>query len=125
LKSFFNASQNITSLLQNANEVTFFAPSNDAIANYNEQNENLTTDGMQALIEFSLLQGGYPTLSFTNDSQFVASHLTNPQYANVTGGQRVELVLGSNGMPEVVTGNKSISPSSTTVAIYLLISKRY
>lgn len=116
LKSYVNASANVTSFLQNANNFTFLAPTNDAITTFTSQTgTNLTPDTLLATLQYSLLQGGFPTLSFTNNSLFVQSNLYNGTYANVTGGQRVELVLGSDGTPEVVTGNKSISTSTETV----------
>ena len=116
LKSYINASPNVTGFLQNANNFTLLAPSNDAIAAFTSQsNSNLTEDILQATLQYSLLQGGFPALSFTNASQFVASNLYNGSYANVTGGQKVELVLDNNGTPEVVTGNKTVSTATETV----------
>ena len=118
LKSYINASPNVTSFLQNANNFTFLAPSNDAIATFTSQtNTNLTEDVLQATLQYSLLQGGFPALSFTNTSLFVASNLYNGSYANVTGGQRVELVAGSNGTPEMVTGNRSVSTATQAVCL--------
>jgi hypothetical protein len=111
-----NASTNATSLLSNANNFTFLAPSNTAIKNLLASNADaLTPDLVNALLQYSLLNGGYPSLSFTNESQFVASNLNNASYANVTGGQAVELVLGADGEPNIVTGNKSISTAPGTV----------
>jgi hypothetical protein len=111
-----NASTNATSLLSNANNFTFLAPSNTAIKNLLASNADaLTPDLVNALLQYSLLNGGYPSLSFTNESQFVASNLNNASYANVTGGQAVELVLGADGEPNIVSGNKSISTSPGTV----------
>jgi uncharacterized surface protein with fasciclin (FAS1) repeats len=118
LKSYISASPNVTSFLQNANNFTFLAPSNDAITTFTSQtNSNLTEDVLQATLQYSLLQGGFPALSFTNASLFIASNLYNGSHANVTGGQRVELVAGSDGIPEVVTGNRSVSTATQTVCL--------
>jgi hypothetical protein len=68
-----------------------------------------------ATLQYSLLQGVYPSLSFSNTSQFVASNLVNSTYTNVTGGQTVELVLSSSGTPQVITGNKTVSTSTLAV----------
>jgi hypothetical protein len=37
------------------------------------------------------------------------------QYANVTSGQRVELVSGSNGQPQALSGNKSVTAIASPV----------
>ena len=117
LNVLVNASANATALLANSNNFTFLAPSNDAISKFNSQNPG-TLNGTQILpnIQYGLLKGGYPTLSITNTPQFIQSNLSDPTYANVTGGQTVELVLGSDGTPEFITGNGSISTSTTPVS---------
>jgi uncharacterized surface protein with fasciclin (FAS1) repeats len=113
-----NGSTNGTGLLGNANNFTFLAPSNTAINNYLANNPDaLTKDLVDALLQYSLLNGGYPSLSFTNNSQFVASNLNNASYANVTGGQAVELILNANGEPMIITGNKSVSTAPGTVRL--------
>lgn len=113
-----NASSNATSLLASANNFTFFAPNNNAIQSAINENPDVLTDGsFEAILQYSLLKGGYPTLSFSNVSQFVSSNLINSTYSNVTDGQAVELLKGENGRPEVVTGNKSISTSPSTVCL--------
>lgn len=114
LYSYVNASSNVTGLLESANNFTFLAPSNDAFASFNTPNV-ATQDLLDATLQYSLLQGGFPTLSFTSTPQFVATSLVNASYANVTGGQAVELISGTDGTPQVVTGNKSISTTTTTV----------
>ena len=116
LYSYINGSSNLTSLVSNPNNFTFLAASNDAIESFIVQNPNtLTADLLEATLQYSLLKGGYPTLSFSNTPQFVASNLVNATYANVTGGQAVELSLDSSGTPQVVSGNRSISTSTSTV----------
>jgi hypothetical protein len=115
LYTYINSSSTLTSLLANSNDFTFLAPSNDAIASFNSQNPGVLSQTWEANIQYNLLQGSFPTLSFSDTPQFVASDLVNGSYANVTSGQAVELVLGSDGTPQVVTGNKSISTSTSTV----------
>ncbi|KAG0646823.1 hypothetical protein D0Z07_6170 [Hyphodiscus hymeniophilus] len=114
-QSYIDASPNFTSLLSNANNFTLLAPTNDAFATFTSQNGNLLNSTLlEATLQYSLLNGSFPTLSFTNASQFAATNLNNATYSNVTGGQRIELVLGSDGAPQVLTGNRSISTSTTT-----------
>jgi len=116
LNAYLSNNTNATNLLSSANNFTFLAPNNAAIGNFVAQNPNiLTADLLEATLQYSLLRGGYPKLSFNGTPQFVESNLVNASYANVTGGQRVELALGDNGTPEAVTGNKSTSSATTTV----------
>jgi len=117
LNVLVNSSANATALLANSNNFTFLAPSNDAISKFTNENPGVL-NGTQLFpnIQYGLLQGGYPTLSITKTPQFIHSNLSNPNYANVTGGQVVELVLGSDGTPEFITGNGSISTTTTPVS---------
>jgi hypothetical protein len=116
LQNYINASSNFTSLLTSANNFTLLAPSNDAFTAFINQNGNFTNDQLEANLQYSLLQGGFPKLSFSNTTQFVATDLNNATYSNVTGGQRVELVLGSDGSPEVLSSNKSTSTITSAVS---------
>jgi hypothetical protein len=57
-------------------------------------------------------------VNFKDETQFVATSLTNASYSNVTifpGGQRVELVDGPGGYPEIVSSNKTVTTTSATV----------
>jgi len=118
LHGYVNASSSVTSLLASANNFTFLAPTNDAVGKYlSKFPNNLTEDVLEATFQYSLLRGGFPSLSFTNTPQFVATNLVNASYANVTGGQTVELVLGADGNPQVVTGNKSTATSTSVVCL--------
>ncbi|KAE9364556.1 FAS1 domain-containing protein [Stipitochalara longipes BDJ] len=114
LNVLVNSSANATALLANGNNFTFLAPSNDAISKFNSQNPGvLNSSQILPYIQYGLLKGGYPTLSITKAPQFIQSNLSDPTYANVTGGQAVELVVGSDGTPEFISGNGSISTSTT------------
>lgn len=114
--SHINASSNLTKYLADANNFTFLAPSNSAIDRFVSSNsKNLSNDLLEATVQYSLLRGGFPSLSFSNTSQFAASNLVNTTYANVTGGQAVELVLATNGTAQVVSGNKTIGAATSTV----------
>lgn len=116
LASYLNGTSNLNKLLSNANNFTFLAPDNDAIGKFLSENDNtLGDDLLQALSQYSLLKGGYPTLSFSDTPQFAPSSLVNATYANVTAGQGVELVLSSSGKPQVVSGDKNISTFASTV----------
>lgn len=107
LYSRVNASTVLQPLLANANDFTFFAPSNNAIDAFLKLQQNATSDAaFQALIQYSLVKGGFAEVTFTEKPQFVKSNLVDPKYANVTGGQALELV-SRNGQPQVVSGNQT------------------
>lgn len=108
LYSYVNGSANATNFLANSNNFTFFAPSNDAISALiqSKGNATLNEDLLLASIQYGMVKGGFPSLSFTNNSQFASTNLANPRYANVTGGQTVQLVTDDIGNPQVVSGNK-------------------
>ena len=117
LSNYVNDSSTVRTLLTEANNFTFFAPSNSAIESligtYN--NDSLASDELDAILQYSLIHGGYSRLSFSNTPQFIASNLLNASYANVSGGQVVDLVLDSDDTPQVITGNKNVSSISLTV----------
>lgn len=128
LYSYINGSANATSFLANSNNFTFLAPSNEAISALvqSKGNATLTEDLILASIQYGMLKGGFPTLSFSNESQFVSTNLANPSYANVTGGQAVELAVDGDGNPQVVSGNKTsaavgdVSLGSTATVLQLI-----
>lgn len=108
LYSYVNGSANATNFLANSNNFTFFAPSNDAISALiqSKGNATLNEDLLLASLQYGMVKGGFPSLSFTNNSQFASTNLANPKYANVTGGQTMELVTDAIGNPQVLSGNK-------------------
>jgi uncharacterized surface protein with fasciclin (FAS1) repeats len=110
-----NASTNLTNFLASSSDFTLLAPSNAAFASLPAGTANLTDDQFTAMLQYSLLRGGFPRLSLTTDNQFVPSYLNNSNYANVTGGQVVGLALDSRGSIQVMSGNKSVTTSSQTV----------
>ncbi|TVY78341.1 Fasciclin-like arabinogalactan protein [Lachnellula suecica] len=116
LNTYITNSSNVTNLLSNANNFTFLAPSNTAIADFlTGTKDNVLTEGLlEATVQYSLLRGGYPKLSFTTAPQFPATSLSNASYTNVTAGQAVELLLDSNGAPQIMSGNKSTAGTTTT-----------
>jgi uncharacterized surface protein with fasciclin (FAS1) repeats len=115
---YVNASSNLTNLLSTANNFTLLAPSNTAFEQWfsSQGNPSLSNDVIEATLMYHLLHGGFPTTSFSNDPQFVPSHLTNATYSNVTGGQRVELVNGPAGRPQFLSNNKTATNIQSPVS---------
>jgi uncharacterized surface protein with fasciclin (FAS1) repeats len=111
-----NASTNLTNFLATSSDFTLLAPSNAAFANLPVGTGNLTDDQFTAMLQYSLLRGGFPKLSLTTANQFVPSNLENANYANVTGGQVVGLSLDDRGSIQVMSGNKSLTTSTQTVS---------
>jgi uncharacterized surface protein with fasciclin (FAS1) repeats len=98
--------QLLQSLLSSAQNITVLAPNNDALdAVLNSTGSSLASDpgAISALLSYHVLNGTYYASQITNHSSFVATLLTNSSYANVTGGQVVEAILG-NGNVSVISG---------------------
>jgi len=111
---YVNSSSTLTSLLSSANDITLLAPSNDAFQTWLEdQSPPFSNDQIEALLMYHVIHGVFPTVSLSTEPQFASSFLTDTQYANVTSGQRVELLATIDGDPQIVSGNKSISRLST------------
>jgi len=115
--AYVNKSQILTNLLSTADNVTLFAPSNAAFSAWApNQPPNMAKDQVEALLTYHLVHGTFPSVTITNQPQFQETFLSNASYANVTGGQRVELVASNGGPPEIVSGNKTVSGITTTVS---------
>lgn len=94
-------STGLTSQLNNLQNVTILAPSNDAVnlaLNSSDSTALLANQGaLTALLQYHILNGSYMLDSFQNTSEFIATDLNNQTYSNVTGGQRVECRRAANG----------------------------
>ncbi|KAE9382004.1 FAS1 domain-containing protein [Stipitochalara longipes BDJ] len=116
---YVNSSSALTSLLSSANNITLLAPSNTAFQTWLEdQSPPLSDDQIEALLSYHVLHGVFPTVSLAPKPQFANSFLTNTSYANVTSGQRVELLSTVDGDPQIVSGNKSISGFTTKDVLF-------
>ncbi|ROT34492.1 FAS1 domain-containing protein [Sodiomyces alkalinus F11] len=99
---------NVRSSLSQARDVTILAPNNDAFSRF-LASQNVTSPNnatqldpglVAALLQYHVLNGTHYASNLTSGSegiQFLATHLTNETYANVTGGQRVASVPSSDG----------------------------
>ncbi|OTB02565.1 hypothetical protein M426DRAFT_193726 [Hypoxylon sp. CI-4A] len=86
--------------LNNLQNVTILAPSNDAFSALADDSASLLTNSgyLQALLRYHILNGTYFNTSIGNDSTFIPTLLTNETYTNVTGGQVVEARLYDNNV---------------------------
>jgi len=98
--------QLLQSLLTNAKNITILAPNNAALnAVLNATGSSLASDpgAVAALLSYHVLNGTYYSSQIKNISAFIPTLLTNSSYANVTGGQVVESILG-HGNVSVISG---------------------
>ena len=85
----------LVSALGQATNVTILAPSNAAFSKLNASGMAgalADPNALAAVLSYHVLNGTYRSSAVTNASTFIPTHLTSPQYANVTGGQRVEVI---------------------------------
>jgi uncharacterized surface protein with fasciclin (FAS1) repeats len=125
LNSFWSLLQqfNLLSSFSNERNITLLAPSNEALAKLNTSGVSITSELVQALINCKLdpLSIGSNTLKISDHtingtilssnlnnvtSAFPHTHLTNPAFSNVTGGQVVEGIL-KNGTAYFFSGLKN------------------
>lgn len=111
LNFHLNASTTLSKLLSTANNFTFLAPSNTAFDAWFGQG-GLPSDEIEATLMYHFLNGGFPTLDFSQQPQFAVTHLDNNTYANVTGGQVVEVVADLLGAPQFLSGNRTATTIS-------------
>lgn len=87
-------STGLAQALSTLTNVTLLAPNNNAISallNSTEGNSTLAdSSAVAALLNYHVLNGTLYADSFTNTSQFHPTYLTQEDYADVEGGQRVE-----------------------------------
>ena len=99
LNSFWTLLQqfNLLSGVGQLTNVTLLAPSNDALAALNTSGVAITSELVQALISYHTLNGTILSSALSNEtSTFAPTHLTNPAFSNVTGGQVVEAILSND-----------------------------
>lgn len=123
LFSYVNSSTKLYNLLNSTENFTFLAPTNDAIAQWisTQGNSTPSADVIEATLSYHILNGSWPSVDFKDEPQFVATSLSNASYSNVTifpGGQRVELVNGPGGDPEIVSNNKTATTISHKVCTW-------
>jgi uncharacterized surface protein with fasciclin (FAS1) repeats len=99
LNSFWTLLQqfNLLSTFSNERNITLLAPSNEALARLNTSGIAITSELVQALINYHTINGTVTSSDLNNvTSLFPHTHLTNPAFSNVTGGQVVEAILKNN-----------------------------
>ncbi|KAK0749610.1 FAS1 domain-containing protein [Schizothecium vesticola] len=101
LTSLLQTVPDVISALSTVQNVTIFAPSNDAFAKLmarNPRSAELSRNprALTAVLQYHVLLGRIPASDFTEVPKF-PSTLLNAPFANVTGGQRLQLAFVNNG----------------------------
>jgi len=99
LAGVLNLNPQLVQALSGAQNITILAPSNKAFSSV----PNATLQGLlgnagliTAVLQYHVLNGTVRSDQITNSSTFVPTLLTDRQFTNVTGGQRVEAVKRNN-----------------------------
>lgn len=101
------------------------APSNEAFSKYFDAHNATSndTDKLGAMLSYHVLQGAFTRVLFNNTPLFIPTLLSDPRYANVTGGQRVEVGL-LGGDIVFYSAVKAISKLTTPVSFELAAGPR-
>lgn len=106
-------------ILNSSTSFTLLAPTNNALAKYlaapaPPNSNNNSKDWIGAVLSYHLLQGSHTTTSFSNESQFLPTYLTNltSGFDRVNGGQRVEAFVDQTGRT-VFRGNNKTTATVT------------
>lgn len=101
----------VLATLANSTNITIFAPSNDALE---ELMAAIGFDALaavpgyiEAVLQYHVVNASVSSANFTTSPLFVPTLQSNETYANVTGGQRIGLVLtgeGDDASPQVLSG---------------------
>ena len=122
LTAFVSAYPQLLSSLSMAKNITILAPSNEAFSSLLSSSAGAAikandTTAIQSLLSYHVLNGTYMAAMFNSTPMFIHTMLSNPTYANVTGGQVVEAVtVGKNvsffsGLLMNATVTKAVSQS--------------
>jgi uncharacterized surface protein with fasciclin (FAS1) repeats len=118
LVTLLQSSPDIVSALSGAQNITLLAPSNDALGALNSSGilSSGSQEGLiQALLNYHVLVGVFNSSSITETPAFPATLLNNTAFANVTGGQVVEVrveddeVAAITGFKNNVTVTEAVS----------------
>ncbi|KAK4242019.1 tRNA wybutosine-synthesizing protein [Achaetomium macrosporum] len=112
LTSLLSLVPDVAQTLSAAQNVTILAPSNTAFANLMAKNPRSTElmrnpEALAGVLQYHVLMGKLLSKDFSQTPKFPATLLTMP-FANVTGGQRVELAM-VNDTARVFSGYKQMA----------------
>ncbi|KAK6379424.1 hypothetical protein LTS17_006342 [Exophiala oligosperma] len=112
ISTFIGLLQGYPKLIDTLNAGTFsvLVPNNEAIATFSDANPDLVKqeDVLLALLQYHCVNGTHPSAGFGLEPTFAPTLLSNSSYANVTGGQVVD-ITSQNGKPTILSGVKAAS----------------
>lgn len=118
LMTLINAQPSLVSSLSSAQNITLFAPSNDALNAFLDSDAGISAasqlDVVAALLTYHVVNGAFHSSTFTSTPIFPSTLLTNSSYTSVSGGQVVE-VVAQNGGVNVFSGLKNKATVTTPV----------
>ena len=93
--SYLSLFPTLQTALDKGSNITVLAPSNEAFIAYANSRAGSINDtaAVEALLTYHVLNGTYKSDQFISTAEFFPTLLTDPKYANVTGGQRVEAII--------------------------------
>lgn len=115
LTNYLNGFPDFLEELSQLQEVTLLAPSNEAFEQFlNSSAGSALAEGadeslIRGILRYHVLNGTYESF---NGTEFIPTALEPPQYTNVTGGQRVQVVAGEDGEATFYSGLVSASNST-------------
>ena len=120
LTALLNSYPDISKNLSSQQNITIFAPSNDAFAKlpYQVLGPAFTsndTDVLNALFQYHVAQGVQPSDSINSTFQFLPTLLNNQTYTNISSGQVIATVRQAGDTFVAVTGLGSRSTLTTLV----------
>lgn len=110
LNSLLLSQPSLVQALSSAQNITILAPSNDALAaflNSSAAASVASPSAIAALLTYHVLNGTNYASSFGSSSRFIRTLLTDPNYTNVTNGQRVQAT--NNGSVVFYSGLRDAS----------------
>ncbi|KAK5035403.1 hypothetical protein LTS07_002840 [Exophiala sideris] len=108
ISTFIGYLQQFPDLIDLLNNGTFSVPNDEAISTFTSANQDVTEDELLALLQYHCVNGTHPSATFGLQPLFAPTLLSNTSYANVTGGQVVEITM-LNNTPTVLSGVKAAS----------------
>lgn len=115
----------LVTVLESLKNVTILAPTNAAFAEWASTSlgKDISTsdEAVQYLLSYHVLGAKVPASAFTTTPAFVPTHLTDPAYTSVTGGQVVEGKLNGTTI-EITSGALEVSKVVKGVSTFLHFS---
>ncbi|KAI4211984.1 MAG: hypothetical protein LQ351_005324 [Letrouitia transgressa] len=97
----------LTKLYEEAKDVTIFLAVDSSFPDFKDINTPPFNDlGLvRAILQYTVLEGVYPTSSITTKAKYLSTKLTNSSYVNISRGKQVGKLVEENGKKSVTLGS--------------------